>query len=49
MVVVEKTKRRRRPSEEKVAHLVEKKNALEQYIDDLCSEMNEKLAGKSFG
>ena len=28
---------------EKVAQLLEKKNALEQYIDDFCSEMNEKL------
>ena len=33
--------------EEKVAHLLEKKNALEQYIDFLYLEMNEKLAGKS--
>ena len=34
--------------EEKVAQLVEKKNALEQYIEDFCKEMYEKLSGKSF-
>lgn len=34
--------------EEKVTQLLENKNALEKYIDDFCSEMNVKLAGKSF-
>ena len=33
--------------EEKVARLLEKKNTLEQYIDDFYSKMNEKLTGKS--